>query len=139
MSRKVKELKVSVEQRQELEKIYKSAQNAAVNRRAQMVLLKLQGYRSKEIAAIVGCCEMSVNSWIRRFETEGIPGLNTKEGRGRKPLLKSTDLDIVRAAITAERQSLTRAKLIIEAAKGKALSKSTLTRFLKLITAVTAA
>ena len=137
MARKVKKLEVSADQHQELEKAYKSGQNTVVSRRCQMVLLKLQGYRSKEIAAICGCCEMSVNNWILRFEKEGIPGLNTKEGRGRKPLLATDDLAIVRAAIEAERQSLTQAKSIIEAAKGKALSKSTLSRFLKAITAVT--
>lgn len=80
---------------------------------------------------------MSVNNWIRRFEQQGIEGLRTKEGRGRKPILTDKDLALVRAAVQQERQRLSQAKAIIEQSTGKTMSKETLTRFLKLITAVT--
>jgi len=51
-----------------------------------MVRLKLEGYSSKEIGGITGCCEMSVNNWIMRFEQQGVEGLKTKKGCGRKPI-----------------------------------------------------
>ena len=42
---------------------------------------------------------ISVNSWVKRFETEGISGLETRPGRGRKPIMDSSDEEIVRKAI----------------------------------------
>lgn len=137
MARKVKRIEVSVEGKVALAKGYREGTTHGYRRRCQIVLLKLEGYRSKEIGRIVNCCEMSVNNWIKRFEQEGLQGLTTKAGRGRKPILTQEDLPIVRAAVQQERQRLRQAQKIIEADTGKPLSKATLTRFLKLITAVT--
>lgn len=80
---------------------------------------------------------MSVNNWINRFEQQGVAGLQTKAGRGRKPILTYEDLPVVKAAIEQERQRLTQAQHLLEQQTGKRMSKETLTRFLKLITAVT--
>jgi transposase len=80
---------------------------------------------------------MSVNNWINRFEQQGVAGLQTKAGRGRKPILTCEDLPVVKAAIEQERQRLTQAQHLLEQQTGKRMSKETLTRFLKLITAVT--
>jgi transposase len=80
---------------------------------------------------------MSVNNWINRFEQQGVAGLQTKAGRGRKPILTDEDLPVVKAAIEQERQRLTQAQHLLEQQTGKRMSKETLTRFLKLITAVT--
>lgn len=116
---------------------YHAGKTHCYRQRCQMVLLKLDGYLSKEIGTIVGCCEMSVNNWIQRFEQQGIAGLQTKEGRGRKAILTQDDLPVVRAAVQQERQRLGQAHQIIEQTTGKTMSQQTLTRFLKLITAVT--
>jgi transposase len=137
VSRKVKKLEVSSEIRGHLEQGYKSGKSHCFRQRCQMILLKAEGYGSKEIGSIVGSCEMSVNNWINRFEKEGMDGLQTKGGRGRKPILTADDLPMVRAAVQAERQRLSQAQLIIEQSSGKSMSKKTLSRFLKLITAVT--
>ena len=80
---------------------------------------------------------MSVNNWINRFEQQGVAGLQTKAGRGCKPILTHEDLPVVKAAIEQERQRLTQAQHLLEQQTGKGMSKETLTRFLKLITAVT--
>lgn len=125
------------ELRGDIEKGYKEGKSHCFRQRCQIVLLKSEGYRSKEIGSIVGCCEMSVNNWINRFEKEGMKGLQTKGGRGRKPILTADHLPMVRAAVQAERQRLSQAQLIIEQGSGKSMSKKTLSRFLKLITAVT--
>ena len=137
MARKVKRIEVTAEAKGGLEQGYREGGSHCFRQRCQIVLLKLEGYKSKEIGKIVGCCEMSVNNWIKRFEDQGIEGLNTKEGRGRKPILTTPDLPFVRAAIEQERQRLLQAKKIIEDSIGKPISRATLTRFLKGITAVT--
>jgi transposase len=102
-----------------------------------MILLKAEGWRSRDIERQTGCCEASVNSWIKRYEREGIEGLLSKEGRGRKPLPAEENEAVVRAAIKEERQPLSRAKHIIETEPDKQFSLATLTRFLKVLTAVT--
>lgn len=140
MGRKVKKIEVSAEIVQELEAGYRSGVNgSAESRRCHIVLLKVQGYSSKQIGEITGCCEMSVNNWINRFLAEGLPGLQTREGQGRKPILTGEDLPLVQKAVAAERQRLSQAKEILETESGKRLSHKTLTRFLKVITAVTSA
>ncbi|MDQ2745988.1 MAG: helix-turn-helix domain-containing protein [Acidobacteriota bacterium] len=52
-----------------------------------MVLLKSEKRTSSEVAVIVGCCEIVINNWVNRYETEGIKGLETRAGRGRPPIL----------------------------------------------------
>lgn len=137
MARKVKKIEVSTEAKAALERGYKEGERHCFRQRCQMVLLKLEGYKSKEIGRIARCCEMSVNNWILRFEQQGMEGLKTKEGRGRKPLLTLEHLPFIRQAVQQERQRLCQAQKMIEQHLGKPLSKETLTRFLKGITAVT--
>lgn len=137
MSRRVKQIEVSEEVIKLLASGYKHGQTHVYRKRCQIVLLKLEGYKSKEIGKIVGSCEMSVNNWITRFEAEGLSGLETRSGRGRKPILEASDIAVVRASVQQERQRLSQAKKMIEQNLGKRMSTATLTRFLKLITAVT--
>lgn len=48
---------------------------------------------------------VSVNAWLKRFLSEGITGLQTRAGRGRKPIMDCSDEDAVRRAIEQDRQS----------------------------------
>ena len=137
MSRPVKQIIVSEDTRKTLELGYKQGKTHVYRKRCQIVLLKLEGYKSKEIGIIVGSCEMSVNNWINRFESKGILGLQTQSGQGRKRILQESDIAVVRAAVAQERQRLSQAQKIIGQNIGKPLSRATLTRFLKVITAVT--
>ena len=60
---------------------------------------------------VVGLCQVSVNSWVKRYGQEGIEGLKTKPGRGRKPLLSmAQDEAAIRAAVQANRQRIALAK-----------------------------
>lgn len=137
MSRPVKKLELTLSMKSDLAKGYKAGKSHCLRQRCQMVILKADGYASKEIGSIVGCCEVSVNSWVKRFKEEGMAGLSTKGGRGRKPVLTTEHLPMVKAAVQQERQRLSQAQLLIEQSSGKTMSKRTLSRFLKLITAVT--
>ena len=65
---------------------------------------------------MVGLCQVSVNSWVKRYGQEGIEGLKTKPGRGRKPLLsRAQDEAAIRAAVQANRQRIALAKAEWEA------------------------
>ena len=135
---KIKIISLSEAQKHELESGYRKGKNHAYRKRCHLVLLKEEGRTSKEVAGIVKMCEMSVNNWLKRYLSEGVEGLKTKEGRGRKPLLsKEQDSEAIRKAVEQNRQSLSMAKAAFEAEGGKAVSEETLRRFLKALVADT--
>ncbi len=115
-----------------LEHGFKTGKKHAFRVRCQLVLLKSENRTSKEVAQIVKMCEMSINNWLVRYADEGIEGLKTKKGRGRKPLInKTTDESKVLESVKANRQRLQTAKAEWEAQSGKSVSRDTLRRFLK--------
>ena len=120
-----------------LELSYKTGEKHPFRQRCKIILLKAEGYTAKEIAGILSTTMSSVNNWLKRYGSEKLAGLHTKEGQGRKPILEEEHYKIVRAAVEQERQRLEQAKKIVEESVGKRMSSSTLTRFLKVITAVT--
>jgi transposase len=96
------------------------------------MLLKSEARSSEDIAKIVGCCEMAVNGWIKRYEAEGIEGLHTKPGRGRKAILNEvTDDAKIKEVVQANRQRLSLAKAELEEALAKQFSQQTLERSIK--------
>ena len=124
------------EQRQVLEKGYKNGKSHAFRKRCHIVLLKSEKRSSEEVSTILKVSEPSVNTWLDRYETEGIMGLFTKKGRGRKPILNvETDEGIVRDAIKVERQRLTETQAIIAKKLNKEFSTKTLKVFLKSLSA----
>ena len=135
MGRKAKSIELSTDQRAELEKGYRTGATT-FSRRCHMILLKSENRTSKEVADIVGTNQISVNSWVKRYETEGILGLKTKPGRGRKRILdEQQDGKKVKAAVKKERQRLKHAKDELEKDLGKTFSMKTLHRFLKNLSA----
>lgn len=119
-----------------LEAGYRRDQSHTFRQRCQIVLLKAQGRKSKEIAALFGCGEKSINDWLHRYRAEGIDGLRTRAGRGRPSILSAeADAPAVRQAVQEHRRRISQAKAALEADLGKEFSQRTLVRFLKNLTA----
>ena len=53
--------------------------------RAQMVLLSARGYSVPEISVIQGVSDVTVYSWLERFDAEGPAGLYDRPRPGRPP------------------------------------------------------
>jgi transposase len=120
----------------DLENGYRTGDSHTFRQHCQMVLLKAEGRKTKEIAAIFNCCQKSVNDWLHRYKEEGINGLSIKPGRGRKSILsEEADVDRVREMVKRNRQRISLAKAELEASLGKEFSERTLVRFLKNLTA----
>jgi transposase len=98
--------------------------------RCRAILLKAGGLTAKEIGVQTEMTHISVNSWVKRFETEGLKGLETRPGRGRKPIMDCSDEEAVRIAIENDRQSVRKAKEAWQQASGKEASESTFRAFL---------
>lgn len=98
--------------------------------RCRAILLKSNGLTSKDVGIQTEMTDISVNSWLKRFECEGVTGLDTRPGRGRKPIMNSSDEDAVRRAIENDRQSVKKAKEAWQQASGKKASESIFRAFL---------
>lgn len=127
---------MTADQKAALEEGYRTGSPGVFSRRCHIILLKSEGRTSKEVGLIVKMDQMTVNSWLNRYESGGLEGLKTKGGRGRKQILDlRTDEAIVRKAIEKERQRLSQAKQILEVELNKQFSSKTLKRFLKNLSA----
>ena len=122
--------------RKALQSGYEKGKVHEYRRRCRMILLKATGRSSREVATEVGCCEVVVNTWLSRYEQEGIQGLETKPGRGRKPILdRELDRAAIERVVKEHRQRLELARCELEQELGKSFCKKTLVRFLKVAAA----
>ena len=120
------------EQEKSLQHGYEDGKGKSFRKRCHMVLLKSQGYTSKQITAILGGCEVVVNTWLDRFEAEGVEGLRNKPGQGKKPILDAAnDRERIDEAVKNNRQQLKLARVEAQEALDKEFSLKTLKRFLK--------
>jgi transposase len=133
---KIRTIDLTVEQQKALPEGYQLGKTHAFRQRCQLVLLKSEGRTSKEVSRIIKMNQISVNKWLDRYGSEGIEGLMTKPGRGRKKVLDQVqDAAKVREVVQKERQRLAQAKVILEKELNKQFSLKTLKRFLKSLTA----
>lgn len=124
-------IKLSAATRAALEQGYRHGASYSFRRRCRMILLKSQGLTSSQVAELVEVCEMSVHKWVHRYQDQGIKGLETQPGRGRKAILQECDVEAVKASVALHRQRLSVAKAELEQALNKSFCQETLARFVK--------
>ena len=127
---KITKIKLSESERIKLNFGYKEGSSHCFRMRCKAVLLKSEGLSSEVIGKIVEMTQISVNNWVKRYLLEGISGLETRKGRGRKPIMDCSDEEAVRKAIENDRQSVNKAREAWQNAVGKEASESTFKRFL---------
>ena len=122
-------------QYQELENGYRNGKSHSFRTNCQIVLLKSEGRKSKEIASFLGITEQKVNRWLWRYKQTGLQGLEIRQGRGRPPILQTEDTASIKEAVRKHRQRISQAKVELEKSLGKEFSQKTFVRFLKNLTA----
>ena len=127
---KPKVLELTEVERLALEKGFRLGEKHCFRMRCRAVLLKADGLSSAAAGVQTEMSQVSVNAWVKRFKSEGIDGLNTRSGRGRKPIMDCTDEEVVRKAIEQDRQSVSKAREAWQKATGKEASDLTFKRFL---------
>ena len=127
---KIKQLSLTDAERLELEHGFRHGSKHCFRMRCRAVLLKCEGLSAAKVGEQTEMESHAVLSWVHRFETEGIKGLETRPGRGRKPIMDCSDEEAVRRAIEEDRQSVNKAKATLEQSSGKEASESTFKRFL---------
>lgn len=131
---KTKIIELTQEQRAELEKGYRTGKSHVFRTRCQMILLKSEERTALEVAAILGGCEVVVNNWVKRFQAQGVKGLETRPGRGRPPILSQQNpahLRQVQAQITEHPNSVKTVVARLEEDLNLTMHPETLKRFLK--------
>ncbi|MDR2691992.1 MAG: helix-turn-helix domain-containing protein [Dysgonamonadaceae bacterium] len=127
---KIKQLELTEVQREQLSKGFHNGTSHCLRMRCRAVLLKAEGLSSAQAGEQTDMSLVSVNAWVKRFLSEGITGLQTRPGRGRKPIMDCTDEEAVRSAIEQDRQSVSKARVAWQEATGKEASDLTFKRFL---------
>lgn len=94
------------------------------------LLLKASGLSATEVGERAEMEQHTVKKWLKRYEKEGVKGLETRPGRGRKPIMDSSDEEAVHRAIEEDRQSVNRARESWQQSSGKEAGESTFKRFL---------
>jgi transposase len=128
---RIKTLQLTNEQIIELDKGAKYGATPSYRMRCQAILLKQSQLSSLTIAQQLGCCEMSVNDWMKRYEQYGIEALKVFKGRGRPSILQQQDLEVIKKAIGQNRQRIGLVIEELEEGLGKRFSHLTLRRFVK--------
>lgn len=129
---KIKVVELTAEQKVALRKESQYGSTPSYRMRCQAILLKCQARTSLAVAQELGCCEMSVNDWMKRFAEQGVAGLKVAQGRGRKSILQThSDGEAVRRAVQKNRQKISLAKVELTQELGKEFCAETLKRFLK--------
>ena len=127
---KITKIELTDSERHALEYGYQTGEAHCYRTRCKIVLLKSQGKAASEIADFLDVSIPSVFSWVKRYRSAGIKGLETRSGRGRKPIINSTDEEVIRKAIEEDRQCVAKAREAWQNATGKEASDATLKRFL---------
>lgn len=71
----------------ELKRLARFERDAKLSKRYQIIVLAIEGYTAPAIARSLGLSRRPCQQWVRRFNEEGLAGLDEKPGRGRPPLL----------------------------------------------------
>lgn len=84
--------KLSEDEKRSLEKLSRSGlSEKRMSQRAEIILRRLSGEKSVEIAQRLGLETDSITRWVKRFNEQGLAGLKDQQGRGRKPLYSETE------------------------------------------------
>ena len=135
MSRKNKFIeKLTQEQKRYLKKGYQSGKSHIFRRKCHCILLSHQGKTANELSEFFAVSRISIYTWLKEWESQGIAGLKLKPGRGRPPKLDLDDSEQVKkvkSLVENEPKNLNRVVGQLESELGVSLSKKTLKRFLK--------
>jgi transposase len=127
---KIKKLELTDAERVDLENGFRHGGTHCFRMRCRALVLKADGLSTAMAGEQTEMSLVSVNAWVKRFLSGGITGLQTRAGRGRKPIMDCSDEEAVRRAIEQDRQSVSKAKATWQESTGKEASDLTFKRFL---------
>ena len=113
-----------------LQRLYKESQHHQVRQRAQCILLSYQGYTTNQLSRMFKVDRITIYNWFNSWESLHFPGLYAKKGRGRPPILNTTQKDQVREWSKLYPKNLNRILALVKEEFGLEISKATIKRIL---------
>jgi transposase len=89
------------ESEQQLQQLADQEPRADLAKRLRTIVLAKRSYTAREIATCTGFSRRSVQEWVARYNREGLAGLKTRAGRGRKPPLTAEEADQLKQRLDA--------------------------------------
>ena len=89
-----------------LQEGYKNVVHHQFKQRCHALLLSHQGHDMATLKAIFSVSHATISNWLTAWETKGIVGLRNQAGQGRKAILVSTDLALIKAKVQLNPQHL---------------------------------
>ncbi len=86
---------------EELHELFRREEQARVAKRLWIVWQARQGQTAPQIAAGIGLSRRAVQEWVRRYNAEGLDGLQTRSGQGRDPILSEAERQAVAERLEA--------------------------------------
>ena len=126
--------KLTEEEISSLEQGYKKGKSHTYRCRCRCILLSHQGWECGQLASHFDTNLITIYSWLNRWENGGIEAMSDKSGRGRKPILDSSQnkhVEIVIDAVDKSPANLNKVLTKVKEELGASMSKRTLKRFLK--------
>ena len=114
-----------------LQEGYKNVAHHQFKQRCHALLLSHQGHDMAMLKTIFSVSHATISNWLTAWETKGIVGLRNQAGQGRKPILRPTDLDHIKAKVQLNPQHLKAVRTELKAELARDFSEKTLKRFLK--------
>ena len=109
MTQPTKQYDITTEQRAELERRVRSTKTSKRDsERANIVLLRVDGMKQRDVAKKLGISHSTVSKWTMRFEAQGVEGLKDAPGRGCKPSIDISKVQKVIDQVAKPPEGLTR-------------------------------
>lgn len=86
---------------EELQALFRQERNARLAKRIWMVWQARLGHTAPQIAKGIGLSRRAVQEWVRRYNQEGLVGLETRPGQGREPILSDDERQLVAERVEA--------------------------------------
>ena len=134
MSRKKRYIVLTTEENQTLEQGAKYGPTIPFRERCKCLVLSNKQYSIHDLRDIFSTTAHTIGNWLTRWEEQGLGGLYTQKGRGRKLKLKIENESHQQAlddAVKEHAQDVEGIREVLEAKTGLSLSKDTVKRFLK--------
>ena len=80
---------------EELQELFRQEKDAGVAKRIWIAWQARQGRTEPEITTAIGLARRTVQTWVQRYNEEGLAGLRDRAGRGRKPILSESEQQVI--------------------------------------------
>ena len=86
---------------EKLKQLARSESNPKLAQRIQIIVLAMQGYTAPGIALSLSLSRRTCQEWVKRFNQQGLVGLQDQPGRGRHALLTPEENDAFKKRLDA--------------------------------------